>query len=350
MKKILVIEDDRIMRENMAELLELSGYEVFVAENGKEGIVQARELMPDLIVCDIKMPDLDGYGVLHILGQNHRTAAIPFIFVTAKTGRSDRRKGMEMGADDYLTKPFEDTELLKTVEARLEKHKIVAKNYPGDATGLVEFIKDAGMLTSLANHFEASQLRDYSAKEMVFRPGDHPRFLYFIDSGRVKIYRVNPDGKEFITNIFHPGDFFGHQSIFEGRPYVETAEMLEPGKILLVPKDDFLALLNRNREVANKLIRMISKDLTEKGEELIRMAYDSVRKRVAMKLLALLPEEAGNETIVISRTNLAALVGTTPETLVRTLTELRELEIIQTDSQKIILLDRNRLHDLAEAW
>jgi CheY-like chemotaxis protein len=112
MKKILLIEDNLEMRENTAEILELAGYAVFTAPDGKEGVKTALKELPDLIVCDIMMPELDGYGVLHMLSKNEAAAAIPFIFLTAKAEKEDYRKGMSLGADDYLTKPFDDTELL----------------------------------------------------------------------------------------------------------------------------------------------------------------------------------------------------------------------------------------------
>ena len=123
MKKILIIEDNPDVRENTAEILELSNYEVVTAENGKEGVKAASEELPDLIICDVMMPELDGFGVLRILSQNPVTATIPFIFLTARTEKSDFRKGMSLGADDYITKPFDDVDLLNAIEIRLKKHE-----------------------------------------------------------------------------------------------------------------------------------------------------------------------------------------------------------------------------------
>ena len=108
MKKILLIEDDVVLRENTEELLELSNYEVVVAPNGKVGVEIAKQNLPNIIVCDIMMPELDGYGVLEALSKNEETRHIPFIFLSAKTERKDVRKGMDLGADDYITKPFEE--------------------------------------------------------------------------------------------------------------------------------------------------------------------------------------------------------------------------------------------------
>src|SRR5215213_3411705 len=135
-KTILVIDDNTDIRENTSEILDLAGYKTHTAENGKQGVELALKEKPAVIVCDIMMPELDGYGVLHLLRKNPETQHIPFIFLTAKTERSDFRKGMEMGADDYITKPFDDIELLNAVEIRLKKSAILDQKYPASPQGL----------------------------------------------------------------------------------------------------------------------------------------------------------------------------------------------------------------------
>src|SRR5678810_316693 len=157
MKSILVIEDNKDLRENTAEILDLAGYKTFTAENGKKGVDVALKEKPSVIVCDIMMPELDGYGVLHLLRKNETTQAIPFIFLTAKTERSDLRKGMEMGADDYITKPFEDIELLNAIEIRLKKAEILANKYAASGQGVSQFIKDvkgSGLMKHLADQYD----------------------------------------------------------------------------------------------------------------------------------------------------------------------------------------------------
>ncbi|MGG6268969.1 response regulator [Leptolyngbya sp. AN10] len=121
MNTILVIEDEAQIRENIAEILAFTGFEVITAENGATGLELAKSRHPDLIICDIMMPTLDGYQVLDALRQNARTATIPLIFLTAKVDRGDQRHGMNLGADDYLTKPFEPEELLLAIESRLNR-------------------------------------------------------------------------------------------------------------------------------------------------------------------------------------------------------------------------------------
>jgi len=125
MKRILLIEDDTILRENTAELLELSNFKVRTASNGKLGVIAAKAYLPHVILCDIMMPELDGYGVLDVLSKDEKTNCIPFIFLSAKTEHEDIRKGMELGADDYLTKPFKESELIGAIKSRLAKIAIL---------------------------------------------------------------------------------------------------------------------------------------------------------------------------------------------------------------------------------
>lgn len=120
-KTILVIEDEPQVRNNIQQIIELSDYRVLAAENGRVGLQLAKTALPDLIICDIMMPEMNGYEVVAALRENNATATIPFIFLTAKVERTDLRQGMELGADDYLTKPFTAEELLKAVESRFQR-------------------------------------------------------------------------------------------------------------------------------------------------------------------------------------------------------------------------------------
>src|SRR5258708_3396489 len=121
MKKILVIEDEPEMRRNITTLLRYYDYEPIAAENGREGIAAARREKPDLVLCDVMMPELDGHGVLQALQADATLARIPFIFLTAKGEKDDIRAGMNLGADDYLTKPVANTDLIRAIEARLRR-------------------------------------------------------------------------------------------------------------------------------------------------------------------------------------------------------------------------------------
>jgi DNA-binding NarL/FixJ family response regulator len=123
MTKILIIEDEPAMRANLEDILELEGFLPILAANGKQGVRLAREQQPDLILCDVLMPDMDGHAVLEALREESSTMRIPFVFLTAKGERGDVREGMELGADDYLIKPVRVDELLRAIDTRLERRR-----------------------------------------------------------------------------------------------------------------------------------------------------------------------------------------------------------------------------------
>ena len=337
MKKILVIEDDLTMRENTAEILGLAHYEVTTAANGKVGSLLAKELKPDLILCDIMMPELDGYGVLHVLSKNPSTSGIPFIFMTAKAEKSERRKGMDLGADDYLTKPFEEIELLRAVESRLQKAQNIRKEFTRDSKGLGDFLDETSGLAELQTISKLRQSSHYKKKEIIFHPGDTPHYLYFVGEGMVKTYRTQGDGKEFITHIYRKGDFMGHVALFEGKSYSDTALAMEDSEIQKIPKEDFLALASKNRDVAAQFIKMLSNEIEVQETHLLGMAYDSVRKRAAEVILKLSQESS---TLRVSRDDLAGLTGTASETLIRCLGEFKEDRLISVSGREITVIDK----------
>src|ERR1035437_3167027 len=191
MKKILLIEDNKDMRENTSEILELANYKVSTAKNGKEGVELAQKEKHDLIICDIMMPLLDGYGVLHLLAKDPKTAHIPFIFLTAKAERSDLRKGMEMGADDYLTKPFDDIELINAVESRLKKSELIKKEFSKNIEGLNEFISSAQGINQLKKLSQERDISSYKKKENIYSEGNYPKGIYFVVKGKVKTYKTH---------------------------------------------------------------------------------------------------------------------------------------------------------------
>ncbi|HLZ17071.1 MAG TPA: response regulator, partial [Cyclobacteriaceae bacterium] len=239
MKKVLLIEDNLEIRENTGEILSLANYEVFTAGNGKVGVKLVKEKMPDLIICDIMMPELDGYGVLHILGKDPETAQIPFIFLTAKTEKSDIRKGMDLGADDYLTKPFDETQLLNAVEARLRKHAIRSQHYQSTSDGLDTFISDAQKALNLKDLCKDKKIKQFKKKSEIFMEGDLPLSVFFVKSGNVKAFKSNLDGKELIINLYKENDFFGFEPVLENKNYHESAVAMQDTDLIVIPRQDF---------------------------------------------------------------------------------------------------------------
>jgi CRP/FNR family transcriptional regulator, polysaccharide utilization system transcription regulator len=350
MKTILLIEDNNEVRENTAEILELANFNVIQAENGKVGVELAQEHKPDLIICDIMMPVLDGYGVIHLLGKSPETALIPFIFLTAKSERGDFRKGMELGADDYITKPFDDVELLKAVESRLRKNEILKAEFSNNVAGINKFFDDVSSLEELKKLSKDRRVKNFKKKEIIFNEGSAPNYLYFLSKGKVKTHQNHEYGKEFITNLYKEGDFFGYVALLEERPFNETAEALEDSEILLIPKDDFYSLIYSNTHVMKRFVKMLSDNIIEKENMLVNLAYSSVRKRVANALVVLADRYSDKSdskmALSFSREDLANIVGTATESLIRTLSDFKDDKYLEVKGSNITILNYDKLKNL----
>jgi CRP-like cAMP-binding protein/CheY-like chemotaxis protein len=350
MKTILLIEDNADVRENTAEILTLAQYQVITAINGKEGVELAKKEKPDLIICDIMMPVLDGHGVLHLLSKNEETAGIPFIFLTAKAERSDFRKGMEMGADDYLTKPFDDVELLNAIEIRLKKNDILKKEFAKNISGIDEFINEAKGIDSLKKLSEERDVRIYKKKDDIYKEGAYPKGIYFVSKGKVKTYQTSESGKELITELHKEGDFFGYLSLLQEEKYTSSATTLEDSEIYMIPKEDFFSLIYKNAEVSRRFMELLSNNLREKEKQLVKLAYHSVRKRVAEALVKLSDkykkEDDQKFSMNISREDLANMVGTASETVIRTLSDFREDKLIDIAGSNITILHYDKLANM----
>jgi CRP-like cAMP-binding protein/CheY-like chemotaxis protein len=350
MKKILLIEDNDDIRENTAEILALAQYKVITAINGKDGVELAQKEKPDLIICDIMMPVLDGYGTLHLLSKNEGTAGIPFIFLTAKAERADQRKGMEMGADDYLTKPFDDVELMNAIESRLKKNAILKKEFTKNISGISDFINEVKGIESLKKLSETRELRSYRKKDEIYKEGSYPKGVYFVNKGKVKIAQTSELGKELIVELLNEGDFFGYLPLLHGETHTNSATALEDSEIYMIPKDDFFSLIYKNAEVSRKFIEILSNNLAEKEEQLVKLAYNSVRKRVAEALVKLSDkykkETDAKFSMNVSREDLANIVGTATETVIRTLSDFKDEKLIGISGSTISILHYDKLAKL----
>jgi CRP-like cAMP-binding protein len=351
MKKILVIEDSAEVRENIAEILVLSNYKVFQAENGKTGIEQALKYIPDLIICDIMMPILDGYGVLHAVHKNESLKNTAFIFLTAKASHDDFRKGMEMGADDYIIKPFTGTELLNAIDSRLKKLDLLKKDMPAGLEGLGHLMQFTGAANNLLPFTEGRNINKYKKKQLVYSAGNHPNCLYYVIKGKVKVSVSNEDGKELVTELFSPGDFLGYVSLLGGGVYQDNAYALEETELAIIPKADFDELMTHDKAVVQQFIKLLTKNISEKEKQLLNLAYNSLRKKVAEALTLLQKKyrQTSDETFVINinRENLAAIAGTAKESLIRTLTEFRSEKLIEINKEGgISIINQKKLEML----
>lgn len=343
-KKVLIIEDNNDIRENVVEILELAGYQVFDANNGKKGVEIALKEIPDIILCDIMMPELDGYGVLYMLNKNPETAAIPFIFLTAKAERLDLRKGMEMGADDYLTKPFDDMDLLNAIESRLKKKEIQKNFYSKSLDRLNNLISKNDGLSELKKIIQDRKSRHFKKNQVIYYDGDKGSGLYLVISGKVKTIKLAEDGRELMTGIYAHDEYLGINALLANEPYADTATALEDSVLCLIPKDQLEQLLNLYPEVAREFIKLLANDIRDKEDQLMQLAYHSVRKRMAEAMIRLYRQQNdGKEGFKITREDLAAMAGMATETVSRTLSDFKDEGLIEKKGSLITILEPEKL-------
>ena len=349
MKTILLIEDDVVLRENTAELLELSNYTVTTAPNGRIGIEKAKQELPDIIVCDIMMPEVDGYGVLEAMALDDTTKHIPFIFLSAKTEHKEVRRGMDMGADDYLTKPFDEEELLSAIESRLAKSQILSLQ---ESTN----IKDDALndesprnLNQLKNFFcDEGQESKFKKGETVYGTGDHSNSLFLILKGVVKTHTMDDNAKELITGLYKADDFLGFTSFDDHFPYTETATAMENTELVALSKTIVRDILKKSQDVSLELMNLLTDNLSVVKEQLVQMAYSSVRKKTARTILQFveLMETKQDAPIRISRSDLATTAGIATESLIRTLSDFKKAGLIAIEGRDIRIVDTEGLHEM----
>lgn len=350
MKTILLIEDDVALRENTAELLELSEYKVITASNGKIGVALAKKQHPDIIICDIMMPELDGYGVLNTLSKSKLTKHIPFVFLSAKTERSDVRKGMNLGADDYITKPFTEDDLISAIESRLAKVSILQElsNIQKKETIPSNDI-ELKTLNDLKNFFDDfGDEFTFKKEEVIYHEGDHSNYIYLINKGAVKCHQINELGKELVTALHKEDDLFGYNSFTQNRPHKETATAITDSKLTGVSIIEFKNILNNNHKVVIELVELLANKLALVKDELLQMAYSSVNKKTAATILKFTEKmnRKPDDSIKISRNDLASVAGIAPETLIRTLSFFKKEGIIKADGRNIKVIDIEKLKNI----
>ncbi|MDC8003773.1 response regulator [Aureisphaera galaxeae] len=347
MKKVLIIEDDTALRENTAELLEISGYSVVTAPNGRVGIEKAKTESPDIVVCDIMMPEVDGYQVLESLSGSADTMYTPFVFLSAKTEHKEIRKGMDLGADDYLTKPFEEEELLSALESRLAKAEILAKHRAEGQQIQPTHSEDAlRNLNELKNFFDDNgTISEYKRGEDIYKEGEHSNYVYLILKGVVKTHRMDESGKELITALHEADDFLGFTSFVDNVPYQESASALEDVELAGMSKMEIKDILAQSNSVSLELINLLTNNLSEIKEQLLQMAYSSVRRKTAQTIIqfAEVLHKKPTENIKISRHDLASVAGIATESLIRTLSSFKKEGLIEIEGRNIRIIELEEL-------
>lgn len=349
MKKVLLIEDDIVLRENTAELLELSGYKVETASNGRAGVEVAKKYEPNIIVCDIMMPELDGYGVLESLSKNETTKYIPFIFLSAKTERQDIRKGMNLGADDYITKPFNEDELISAIESRIAKVAILHEERQNNDFVESDNFDEIKTLNDLKNFFDDNgKTFFYSKGDKIYEEGNNSNYIYLIRKGVVKNFKFDHDGKELTTNLYQEDELFGYTSFTQNIPYQESATAVKETELVGVSKQELKDVLDNNHKITLELIQLLTDDLSGARDQLLDMAYSSVNKKTASTILKFAEKlnHKRGEPIRISRNDLASVAGIATETLIRTLSSFKKEGLIEIEARNIKILDIKKLQEI----
>ena len=339
-KKVLIIEDHDEIRSNIVEILKMAMYTVIEAENGKIGMEMALKHIPDIILCDIMMPELDGFGVLYLLNKHNETANIPFIFLTAKAEHSDLRKGMELGADDYLVKPFDDMELLNAIDIRLRKKEAHENLRYTTKEEFNEFVAKTDGLTEFKKIIDGRKTRDFKKNQVIYYESDHGKGLYLLISGKVKTIKLAQDGRELMTGMYINGDYIGINATLSNSAYTDTATAIEDSQLCLIPTEQMDNMLNLYPEVAKKFIHPLSHNNQEKEEQMLELAYHSVRKKLACTLVKLHQQlKVSQLGFNISREDLAAMACMATETVSRTLTDFKAEKLIDRLGTNITILN-----------
>ncbi len=343
---ILIIESNQERLVHITDVLKSDGFSVIPLDKWADWGDLNKKVKPDLVICNLVVSDMDGFSIYHLLSRNPTTADIPFIFLSETFDRSLFRKAMVMGADDFLSTPLDDLELLQSVEIRLEKNKKIKSLFSNFPAGEEDYFERGSLLNEFQK-FSNLQTRKYlNKKEILFSEGSQPFELYFIIKGEVKTYRMTQDGKELITGLHYDRQFIGHLPMLNRTPYQESAQAMSNSEIYVIPKSVFENIIFNNRQVASFFIKLLSSDLYEMEKRLMELAYSSIRQRLAITLVNLYNQQRVSEkttpSILIGRKDLANILGTAHESLNRIIADFKNeglLEIIE-GGFKISKLDR----------
>jgi len=330
MKKILVAEDHLQVRENIAELLGLAGYQCIAAADGREAVEKAISNAPDLILCDVMMPQLDGYGVIKILRSNPKTASIPLIFLTARSAQEDLRKGMGLGAADYITKPFDNAELLQAIELRLLMAERETEITTPEMLEVSSSKKWKEMLQSIG------ETRHFHRKDVLMEMENQPRYVMLVLSGLLKRVIYSRDGRELIVSFYAASDFCAFEHLLADTKEEYSMIAVEDSAVVFVETERFVRLMEEQESLKSELIAITHSGVLNLRDRLCRTAFDPVRSRVAAALLELLnirPDMA------LYRDDLAGYIGISKETLIRYLSDLREEGLILISEHHIRILN-----------
>ena len=337
---LLVIEDQTDVRENIAELLELAGHRVIQAANGIDGVRQAKLHLPDLVLCDIMMPELDGYGVAEVLRKQPETQGIPFLFLTAKAEREDFRKGLAMGAVDYITKPFESHELIDAVGIRLRQQRSnpAAKS---SRTAWDNWVQ--GLLSDRPSSLQGNLLHPerLDRGRTVYSEGEWGQHVYFVREGSIRLERSDSRGKRLLLHVVRRGAFFGWTPEIVAGSYMQDAIAQSTAEIVRISHADVRASFLEHPAMALDLARRVLEERAAFEAVALSMAYGSARENTARALLRFAEEGV----VRLSREDLAHSVGMASESIIRTLSTFKDEGLIRTEGRSIVIEQPHALED-----
>jgi CRP-like cAMP-binding protein len=240
----------------------------------------------------------------------------------------------------FSTPQFDGCDVMYTLSEDIEPTVITAESMISSTPGWDEMI----------NLAKTRKIRQLKKKAVLYNQGDYSSGVYYISKGKIKSLMLSNDGKEFITGLFKEGDFIGYSAILEGTDYNNTAIAIEDSEVLKIPREDFLVLLQKNSNVAQQFIKMLSENVSTKEKQLLNMAYNTVRKRIADALVQLCDKYKKsheiNFSIFIPRNDLASMTGASKETVTRSLSELKEDGFLDIKGSEVIIINYEALKKL----
>jgi CheY-like chemotaxis protein len=346
MKKILLIEDDEDFRASTVDILSLSNYEVQSCKNGKEGVQKSLSWKPDLIICDIILPHLDGYGVLRALRNSDYLKDVLIICISGHQEIEHYRKCMEFGADDFLLKPFSPTELLKAIETRFDRHAIHSEHLTTQSSTGREKYDDI-----LVKVLEGRPVVPGRKGSPMFEAGQTPRFVCYVISGMIRTIRFDYSGKELTTGIYTKGQFVGLSEALTGAPFMDSAIVLLNAELVLLPIVDFLQFASREPVFLSALVNQLASDLLSGNRLLLNLAYQDMRGKVALALIRLHQayklEDPQSTFVKQPRTIIASIAGVAKESATRTMIDFVDEGLVEVTPEGYRILNIERLERLA---
>ena len=344
-RKILVIESNQEIALFISDILKEANYTVYIASTGKKGIILTKKYMPNLIICDVELSKLEGFEVLQIISTRIEFKAIPFILITENYAIEEIRKGIFLGASDFLSKPIQKDELLKIVNDRLKRAEAFDKKDNSvillKKTKPFNFFENNKLTTLLINR----PILTYLKGDLIYFSQNKINNFYVIKEGFVKTYVTNTSGKEFISNFYGDNNFFGHSTLFNKNSDLESAKALTKTQLYIISKNELINMLVNNHTVIYGYIEFLTAEINKYEQKLSLVSYGSVREKTAQTLIYLQTNFPNlfNSHIKLKRKDLANFAGIAKETLIRTLHDFNTEKLIKISKTGIKILNINKL-------